>query len=135
MKATHVCVFFYNPCKYLLNKYKFQVSSQQTFVDLQDVLKMSSEHVFSVTILRLPRRLEDVFKTSRKTSSRRFGRRKIVTLKTSSRRLEDMSWRRLEDMSWRRLQDLSKAKKNGCWWYLYLTNLNVHLTNLCFTKN
>ena len=35
------------------------------------------------------RLLEDVFKTSRKTSSRRLGRRKIVMLKTSWRRLED----------------------------------------------
>ena len=84
------------------------------------------QHVFSVKILRLPRRLEDVsrrrledvLKTfSRplerrledifKTSSRRLGRRKIFTLKTSSRLLEDMSWRLLEDISWRRLQDVS----------------------------
>ena len=35
----------------------------------------------------LVRALQDVLKTS----SRRLGRRKIVTLKTSSRRLEDMS--------------------------------------------
>ena len=69
------------------------------------------QHVFSVTILRLPRRLEDVLKTSckdvLKTSwrplARRLGRRKIVTLKTS--------WRRLEDISWRRLQDVSEANK------------------------
>ena len=59
------------------------------------------EDIFSVTIFRLPRRLEDVlkmssrrlarglenvFKTSsrplRKTSPRRLGRRKIITLKT-----------------------------------------------------
>ena len=42
------------------------------------------QHVFSVTILR---------------PSRRLGRQKIVTLKTSWRRLEDMSWRCLEDIS------------------------------------
>ena len=55
------------------------------------------QHVFNVTILRLPRRIEDVLKTSCKTSWRRLARRKIVTLKTSWRRLEDMAWRRLED--------------------------------------
>ena len=37
------------------------------------------------------RRLEDILKTSCKTSSRRLRRQKIVTLKTPSRRLEDMS--------------------------------------------
>ena len=71
------------------------------------------------------RRLENVLITSRKTSWkrledvlktswRRLGRRKIVTLKTSSRRLG--------------------GKQNFYWWYLYLTNLNVYLTNLCFTN-
>ena len=48
---------------------------------------------------RLARGLENVFKTS----SRRLGRRKIVTLKTC--------WRHLQDMSWRRLQDLLKTNK------------------------
>ena len=38
-----------------------------------------------------------------KTSSRRLGRRKIVTLKTC--------WRRLQDISWRRLQDVLKTNK------------------------
>ena len=62
------------------------------------------QDVFSVTILRLPRRLEDVM-------WRRLGRRKIVALNTSSRRLEDMSWRRLENISWRRRQDVLEANK------------------------
>ena len=53
------------------------------------------QHVFSVTIFRLPRRHEDIFKMS----SRPLGRKGIVTLKTSSRRLEDMSWRCFKDMS------------------------------------
>ena len=97
------------------------------------IFKTSSRHVLKTSSTRLQcnnftssktswRRLEDVFKTSRKTSWRRLGRRKIVTLKTS--------WRRLEDMSWRRLW----GKQNFYWWYLYLTNLNVYLTNLCFTN-
>ena len=117
------------------------VPSQQTFVSLQDVLKTSSRHVLKTSSTRLQcnnftssktswRRLEDVFKTSRKTSWRRLGRRKIVTLKTSWRRLEDMSWRRLEDMSWRRLGD----KQNVYWGCLYVTNLNVYLTNQYFTN-
>ena len=54
------------------------------------------QHVFSETVLRLPRRL---------------GQRKIVTLKMSSRRLEPMSWRRFEDMSWWRLENIMETKK------------------------
>ena len=120
------------------------------------------------------RRLEDFFNTSSalqffffkdvlKTSSRRLGRRKIVTLKMPSRRLEDIPWRRLEDMSWRRLEDISwrrleeiswrrlqdvletkkclpgisVSKKSKCVYFdltnLYLTNL--HLTNLRRIQN
>ena len=48
------------------------------------------QHVFSATILRLPRRLEDILQDI----------------------LEDkklLRWRRLEDMSWRRLEDFLKA--------------------------
>ena len=78
------------------------------------------QHAFSVTILRLSVRLEDVLKTS----WRRLGRRKIVTLNTSWRLLEDMSWRRLEDMSgrsledmsWRRLEDLSWRRLEDMSW-------------------
>ena len=78
---------------------------------LQDMSSRHLQDVFSVTIFRLPRRLQDVlqevFKTSSKrlckTSSRRLGRRKIVTLKTC--------WRRFQDMSGRRLQDVFKTNK------------------------
>ena len=55
-----------------------------------------------------------VLKTFSRPLARRLGRRKIVTLKTSSRRLG--------------------GKQNFYWWYLYLTNLNVYLTNLYFTN-
>ena len=61
------------------------------------------QHVFSVTIFRIIfgntswRRLEDISQDVLKTSSRRLGRQKIVTLKTFWRRLEDMSWRCLKD--------------------------------------
>ena len=75
--------------------------SSKHFVCLQDVFKKrSSRHVFK-------RYSRHVFKTpSRhvfKTSSRLLGRRKIVTLKTC--------WRRLQDMPWRRLQDILKTNK------------------------
>ena len=56
----------------------------------QDMSWRHLQHVFSVTILRLPRRLEDV---------------KLLHW----RRLEDMPWRCLEDMSWRRLEDILKT--------------------------
>ena len=49
-------------------------ASQQTFVGLEDVFKTSWRHVFSVTILRLPRRLEDILQDVFKTSSRRLAR-------------------------------------------------------------
>ena len=68
--------------------YWYELRSQQKFVGLEGVLKASCKDVL-------------------KTSWRRLGRQKIVTLKTSWRRLEDMSWRRLEDMTWRRLEDMS----------------------------
>ena len=83
------------------------------------------QQVFSIRMLRLPRRLEDVLKISCKTSWRCLVRQKIVTLKTSwryvlktssthlqrnnlslPRRLEDvlkLSWRRLAKTIWRHL--------------------------------
>ena len=88
---------------------------------LQDISKiclqdMSSRHLQDMSSRRLqrnnvtssntsPRRLQDVlqdvFKTSLqdvfKTSSRRLGRRKIVTLKTSSRHVLKTPWRSLQD--------------------------------------
>ena len=74
---------------------------------LEDMSWRSLQHVFSVTVLRLPRRLEDLLKTSckdvMKTSSRCLGKRKTITLKTS--------WRRLEDISWRPLQDVLEVNK------------------------
>ena len=59
--------------------------------------------------------LEDVWKASSgrlaKTGSTRLGERKeIVTLKNSSRRVEDMSSRCFQDMSWRRLLDMSSRR-------------------------
>ena len=54
------------------------------------------QHVFSVTILRLPRRLEDILQDILED-------KKLLRW----RRLEDMSWRRLEDIAWRLLEGMS----------------------------
>ena len=77
---------------------------------LQDVLKTSQRNNFlsSKTSSRRPVRwVQDLFKTTsrrlHKTPSRRLGRRKIVTLKTC--------WRCLQDIPWRRLQDVLKTNK------------------------
>ena len=56
---------------------------------LENILKIL-QHVFSVTIFRLPRRLVRCLQNVLKTSVRRLGRRKIVTMKTSWRRT---SWK------------------------------------------
>ena len=118
---------------------------------IQDMSWRHLHHVSSVTILRLPRRLEDILQRCLedvlKTSWRRLGRLKIVTLKTSWRRLEDMPWRRLEDMSWRCLGDMSWRhilktcrrhyvnKQNTYWGYLYLTNLTCVSNKSIFHKS
>ena len=103
--------------KVLIKNTNLKTPSQQSFVGLQ--------HVFSVIILRLPRRLEDAFKTS----SRRFGRRKILR----SRRLQDFLRTCLEDV-WKTSLRRIRGKQNVYWWYLYLTNLSVYLANLCSTN-
>ena len=102
------------PSKHLL----FLKTSSKCF---QDLSWRRLQHVFSVTILRLRRRLkdvlqrrledvlEDVLKTSCKTSWRRLGRRKIVTLKTSWRRLEDVLKICLEDVLKTYLEDVLKT--------------------------
>ena len=85
--------------------------SKTSWRRLQDISSRRLQDILGVTIFRLPRHLEDVFKTfcempSRhlcKTSLRRLGRREVITLKTC--------WRRPQGMSWRRLQDLWKTKK------------------------
>ena len=109
--------------------------TQQTFVDLQEILKTSSRHiedVFNVTIFRLPRRLQDLFKRNSK-----------CLVNTSSRFLQDvledkklLHWRRLQDMFWSRLPDVWETNKmlTGKERYLFLTYLNLHLTNLCLAN-
>ena len=74
-----------------------------THLDLLDT-NIPSIQTFS---RRLARCLQDVFRMCLqdvfKTSWRRLGRRKIVTLKTF--------WRRPQTMSWRRLQEVLKTNK------------------------
>ena len=88
------------------------------------------QNIFCVTILRLPRRFQDlsqdVFKTPWKTKNCYAE----DVFKTSSRHVLKTSWRHILKTSSRRLP----GKQIVYWWYLYLTNLNVYLTNLCFTN-
>ena len=63
------------------------------------------------------RRLEDVFKTSRKTSSRRLGRRKIVTLKVCWRHILKTYLEDVFKTSWRQTKCLlviSVSNKSKC---------------------
>ena len=69
----------------------------------QDMSSRRLQDVFSITIFRLPRHLQGALQYVFKTSSRRLGRHKIVTVKTC--------WRRLQDMSCGRLQDVFKTIK------------------------
>ena len=80
------------------------LSTQQTFVDFQDVLKTSW------------RRLQDMSSRSLKDMS--------------SKRLEDLSSRRSQDMPSRLLQDVYW---NVYWEYLYLKNLDLYLIDLHLT--
>ena len=91
-----------------------RVYTQQTFVGFQDVLKTSSTRLQRNNFRSCKtswRGLEDVFKTSPKTSWKTKKCYNEDVFKTSWRRLEDMSWRCLEDISWRRLQDVSETNK------------------------
>ena len=78
--------------------------SLQIFVCLQDVLKTSLRQGMSW------RRLRRILSVTIFRLARRLGKCKVVTLNTSSRRLGD--------------------KQNVYWGYLYLTNLNLYLTNI-----
>ena len=104
--------------------------TQQTFVGLQDASKTSPRHVLKTSSTRLQRNffsssktfsrclediLQDVFKTSWKT--------KIVTLKAFEEHLKKC----LEDALKTCIEDVYRG-------YLYLTNWNMYLTNLCFTN-
>ena len=89
---------------------------------------------FKTSWRRLEGILQDVLKTSWKTKNcyaedvfKTFWRH---VLKTSWKHVLKTSWRHILKTSSRRLE----GKQNVYWWYLYLRNLNVYLTNLCFTN-
>ena len=101
------------------------------------------QHVYSVTILRLPGRLEDVLQRPLEDVLKTSCNEDVL----SWRRLEDMSWRRLEDLFWRRLEDIPwRCLEDISWRGLQdtmernkiltvdLRNLNMYLTNLYFTN-
>ena len=89
------------------------LTTQQKFVGLQDVFETC---------------LEDVLQ-------RRHRRPKIVTLKTSSRCLEDISWRRLQDISWRRLEDMSwRRLKDMSWQTKCLLGIYVSNKSKCVSN-
>ena len=94
------------------------------------------QHVFSLTILRLPRRLEDILQDALKTSWKTKNCYAEDVLKTSWRHVLKTSWRHVLKMSWRHILKTSwrhyGGKQNTYWEYLYLTNLNVYVTNLYF---
>ena len=79
------------------------------------------QHVLSVTILRLARRLEHFLKTSWKLKN-------CYTEDVWRHIL--MFWRHILKTSWRHYGE----KQSTYWGYLYLTNLDVYLINLYFTN-
>ena len=102
------------------------------------VFKTSSRHVLKKSLISLQRNnfsssmtswrcLENILKTSCKTSWRRLGRRKIIALKRYWSRLEDMSWRRLEDISWRCLR--TSWRQTKCFLKLSVSNKSKCVSN------
>ena len=85
----------------IIEKSRGHPSTQQTLIGLHDMSWRRLQYIFiSVTIFRLPRRLEDVLKTF----WRCLGRWKIVMLKTSSRAFKTC----LEDVLKTCLKDILK---------------------------
>ena len=104
---------FILPMFWVMSKYKFnlfhkssgyQKTTKQTFVGLENVSKKSSRHALKISSTPLQ---SNNF-TSCKTSWRPLRRQKVVTLKTSSRCLQDLSWRCLKEMSWKHALKMSK---------------------------
>ena len=88
---------------------------------LQDMSWRCLQHVFSATIFRLPRRLEDILEDEKLLRWRRLEDVLKTSwrhvLKTSSTRLQRNNftssktfWRRLEDVLQRRFEDVLKTK-------------------------
>ena len=98
------------------------------------VLKTSSrrlQRVFSVIVLRLLRRLEDVLQKLLEDVLKTCLQ---DVLKTCFEDVLKMSWRHVLKTSWKHYGE----KQNTYWWYLYLTNLyltSLHLTILRRIQN
>ena len=98
------------------------VISKTSWKRLQGICWRNLENVFSVTTSKKSLRHLANF------SWWRLRKQKILTLKTSSRRLQDISSRHLQDIFWG-LAD----QQNVCWEGIYisgLTNLNLYPTSL-----
>ena len=95
------------------NPYKicWKTFSRNTFLPSKHLL------VFSVTIFRLLRRLEDVLQI------------RLEDLLKTSWKTKNCYAEHVLKTSWRSLGD----KQNVYWEYLYLTNLNLYLINLYLT--
>ena len=75
-----------------------KIIQQVNFLNVRYIPSKYFDNVFSVTIFRLPRGLQDKLRIL-------LERQEIVALETSSRRLQDMSSRRFQDMSSRLVPD------------------------------
>ena len=100
---------------------------------LQDMSSRRFQDVFSVTIFRLPRRLEYVLKTSCKTPWRRLLDVLKTSWKTKNCYAEDVlktSWRHVFKTSSRHVYKTSSRHVfKTSWRYLYLKNLNGYASN------
>ena len=105
------CLYHLLNCTYFLfhkeNLCLGEELTQQTFVGLQDASKTSPRHVLKTSSTRLQRNffsssktfsrcLEDVLKTSCKTSLRRLGRQKLLRWRHLKK-----TWRNALKMPWR----------------------------------
>ena len=84
----------------------YQMTTQQTFVGLEDILKTSSRHLLKTSSTRLQRNNFTSSKTSWRLvveNEKLLRWRRIEDM--FRRRLENMCYRCLEGISWRRLED------------------------------
>ena len=117
------------------SRHSFDIET--TWRRLQDMSWRCPRHVFSGTIFRLARRLEDVLKMPwRHLEDISQGVLQDENLyaedvfKTSSKHILKRSWRHGLKISSRSLG----GKQNVSGGYLYLTNLNLYLTNQNLTN-
>ena len=141
-------VYIFSPNKNSISKLpsKHLLVFNTSWRRLGDISWRRLQHTSSVTMFRLPRRLEDVLKISRKTFWKTKNCYAEDVFKTSWRHVLKTSWRHVLKTSWRHALKISwryilktswrhhGRKQNTYWGYLYLANLNVYLTNLYFTN-